>query len=123
MEIPRKWKTASDDSDEENKTFDFDLAGASTPLKSIPNLRPQESSTIFLSPINKLHNLHLNTSPERGIQEEEEDEESDYNEAEQTIASDGSVEFKDDEDKEEEELISNPMYINSKKEEWTLHWI
>ncbi|CAH2352901.1 hypothetical protein CLIB1423_08S03730 [[Candida] railenensis] len=125
---PSKGRSKNDDSDSdmEEKSFDFDLAGASTPLKVNP-----ETSTIFLSPIKKLHNLHLTASSpnssstmdpiaekskgnEADIDDFDEDYDDDYySEAEQTILSDGSVEFKDE--AESTQIIPNPVYINSKK--------
>lgn len=124
---PSKGRSKNDDSDSEmeEKSFDFDLAGASTPLKA-----NSETSTIFLSPIKKLHNLHLTASSpnlssmdpiaekskgnEADIDDFDEDYDDDYySEAEQTILSDGSVEFKDE--AESTQIIPNPVYINSKK--------
>ncbi|KAL7664487.1 J domain-containing protein [[Candida] zeylanoides] len=99
----------SGDEDDAN-SFEFDGAHASTPLRlnPMPN-RASAAPDIFSSPVTKLSNLHLEASSPKSF--EPLDEESCL-EAEQTILSDGSVDFINEHDAE---VTLPPVYLNSKK--------
>lgn len=134
---PRKWQhgALSDDSDmDDNISFELAMAGESTPLRLPSNLSSQVSPTAFVSPMKKLHNLHLSTSsPEipidrmipidhSGIS----DDDGDYSEADQTIGEDRSseIEFEEDgevrdgeNDEDEDSTFPSrkPVYMNTRK--------
>lgn len=96
--------------DDEVNSFELNGAHASTPLRpnQVPN-RASAASDMFLSPVTKLSNLHLGASSPKSF--EPLDEESCL-EAEQTILSDGSVDFISEHDVK---VTLPPVYLNSKK--------